>query len=131
MNGNVETTCWTSAEEARGGGRVELRREFRVKRHEKLTGSRFDVASKFRCTGDRSCPRARRLLWKRGVARRRTGGHTKEKGTQRPGAEDGPESSLSLLTTARQIRILRASNPPLPVASANLARPFFVRFIAI
>lgn len=64
MNGNVETTCWTSVEDAdredgeraraRDRGRTRLQREFRVKRHEKLTGSRFDVASNFRCTGDRS-----------------------------------------------------------------------------
>lgn len=65
MNGSVETTCWTSVEDAdredehgrRGnrGWRAQLQREFRVKRHEKLTGSRFDVASNFRCTSDRSC----------------------------------------------------------------------------
>lgn len=47
-----------------GGGTLQLRREFRVKRHEKLTGPRFDVASKFRCTSDRSSPRPCRLLSK-------------------------------------------------------------------
>lgn len=37
-----------------GTGGRSYRREFRVERHEKLTGPRFDVASNFRCTGDRS-----------------------------------------------------------------------------
>lgn len=56
MNGNVETTCWTSVDDVDQVGGVytareaQLQHEFRVKRHEKLTGPRFDIASNFRCT---------------------------------------------------------------------------------
>lgn len=65
MNDNVETTCWTSVDDVDQvdagcsiyiydrGQEAQLQHEFRLKRHEKLTGLRFDTASNFRCTSDR------------------------------------------------------------------------------
>ena len=106
-----------------GRGRAQLRREFRAKRHEKLTGPRFDVASKFRCTRDRSSRGPCRLP------------REEQRGGEGPTRHEAGQRSffrISLLTIASPSpNFLRASlalsylSLALP---ANLPRTFFSKF---